>query len=542
MVDDPLIGAQLGNFRLERLLGRGGMATVYYGHDVMLDRPVAIKVVDRRFRDNAAYTDRFLREARSVARWRHEHIIQVYHVGEQEGLHYMVMEYIPGGDLASLLADQRACETLLPVSEVLRIGRAIASALDFAHKQGIVHRDVKPGNVLLADDGRVVLSDFGLVLETNGETTGEMFGSPHYVAPEQARSSGGVVPASDLYALGVILYEMLVGRRPFEDPSPATLALQHLIEPPPSPRQLNPNLNQATEVVLLRALEKEPAARYPSAAALMDALEVALLGGDLAPDEGPAPLRVDVDAAELAAWSEPAPTAFVRSPLAAQASTDTLPRAPAGLRVQPNRRRSLSPWLLLIPAALLFLILVAAAYALLPGDTSGGEATSPAETPTAAEGGGQAPATPSSGDEGDEEDEAPVVAPPAGRAVQLYYDENTFYAANPNAGDVEVARLAFAALAADGSPTQYAFSGESWAAYYPFIQPGHCDRLHVVNTAIQLESAACAGLNAWMTPAAGEDVVFWRAREGVAEFAVLWDGVEVGRCPVSAGSCEVAIP
>src|SRR5690606_31373175 len=112
MVDDPLIGAQLGNFRLERLLGRGGMATVYYGHDVMLDRPVAIKVVDRRFRDNAAYTDRFLREARSVARWRHEHIIQVYHVGEQEGLHYMVMEYIPGGDLASLLADQRACETL----------------------------------------------------------------------------------------------------------------------------------------------------------------------------------------------------------------------------------------------------------------------------------------------------------------------------------------------------------------------------------------------------------------------------------------------
>lgn len=538
MVDDPLIGAQLGNFRLERLLGRGGMAAVYYGHDVMLDRPVAIKVVDRRFRDNDAYTERFLREARSVARWRHEHIIQVYHVGEQEGLHYMVMEHIPGGDLASLLADQRACETLLPVQDVLRIGRAIASALDFAHQQGVVHRDVKPGNVLLADDGRVVLSDFGLVLETTGETSGEMFGSPHYVAPEQARSSAGAVPASDLYALGVILYEMLVGRRPFEDPSPATLALQHLMEPPPSPRQLNPGLNHATAAVLLRALEKEPAARYPTAAALMDALKVALLGGDLAPDEGPAPLRVDVDAAEPSVWSQPAPTTFVQSPLAAQAPTDTLPRAPAGLRQPPIRRRSPSPWLLLLPAALLLFILAAAAYALWPDDRPEAAATRPVEEPTASEGGGQAPATPP----GDEGDEPPVVAPPSGRAVQLFYDENTFYAANPNAAELEVGRLGFAALAADGSSTQYAFSGERWAAYYPLIQPGYCDRLHIVNTEIQLQPATCAGLNAWMTPAAGEDVVFWRAREGVAEFAVLWDGVEVARCAVSAASCEVTIP
>lgn len=539
MVDDPLIGAQLGNFRLERLLGRGGMAAVYYGHDMMLDRPVAIKIVDRRFRDNDAYTERFLREARAVARWRHENIIQVYHVGEQNGLHYMVMEYIGGGDLASLLAEQQACETLLPVGDVLRIGRAIASALDFAHRQGIIHRDVKPGNVLLADDGRVVLSDFGLVLETAGETTGEMFGSPHYIAPEQARSSGGAAPASDLYSLGVILYEMLAGRRPFEDPSPATLALQHLMEPPPLPRQLNPSLNHATEVVLLRALEKEPAARYPSASALMDALEVALLGEELALDDGPAPLRVDVDAAEPAAWSQPVPSTVVQSRRAGPAPADTLPRPPAGLPQPGTRRRPFSPWLLLFPAALLLLILAAALYTFLPDETPGAAATRAPGAPTAAEGGGQAPATPAGGEEGDE---APVAAPPAGRSVQLFYDDDTFYTANPNAGDLEVSRLGFAALDAAGSPTQYTFSGERWAAYYPFIQPGYCDRLHIVNTALQLEPAACGGLNAWMTPAANEDVVFWRAREGITEFAVLWDGVEAGRCAIAAGSCEVAIP
>jgi serine/threonine protein kinase len=540
MVDDPLIGAQLGNFRVERLLGRGGMAAVYYGHDVMLDRPVAIKVVDRRYRDNDAYTARFLREARAVARWRHEHIIQVYHVGEQEGLHYMVMEYIAGGDLASLLAEQRACETLLPVGEILRIGRALASALDFAHRQGVIHRDVKPGNVLLAEDGRVVLSDFGLVVEVTGETSGEIFGSPHYVAPEQARSSGGALPASDLYALGVILYEMLVGRRPFEDPSAATLALQHVLELPPLPRLLNPSLNHATEVVLLRALDKVPGARYPSAAALLHALEVALVGGEVPLEDGPQPLRVDLDTAEEAVWSQPLPSALVETPLAPASPSDTLPRRPEGypqaFPQRPAQRRSLAPWLAL-PAVLLLVAAVLLAYAFLGDDTPGRTEPEVEQPPPATtEAGEPRPATLPAGDED------VVVAPPPARPVQLFYDDNTFYAANTNAGELEVGFLSFAALASDGSPAPYSFSGERWAVYYPVIMPGYCDRLHVVNTQIQMEPEACAGFNAWMTPDASEDIVFWRAREGVTEFAVFWDGAEVGRCAIGAGSCEVAIP
>jgi hypothetical protein len=168
-----------------------------------------------------------------------------------------------------------------------------------------------------------------------------------------------------------------------------------------------------------------------------------------------------------------------------------------------------------------------------------------AQEPTAVEGGGEIPATSPAvdgGSEGDEGDEQNVAAPPAARRVQLFYDDTTFYAANPNADELEIASLSFATLAGDGSATSYAFSGESWAAYYPFVQPGYCDRLHIVNTPIVMEPAACAGFNAWMTPAAGEDIVFWRAREGVEEFAVYWDGIEVGRCAIAAGSCEAPIP
>ena len=252
------------------------MATVYHGWDENLHRPVALKVIDARYRDNPAYAERFLHEARAVATWRHDNILQVFYAGQSDDLYYFAMEYVDGPDLSRLMKQYADAGELLPHGDVLKIGRAVASALDYAHSQGIIHRDVKPSNVMVAKDGRVALADFGLALNAQQGSFGSTFGTPHYIAPEQARSSALAVPQSDLYALGVILYEMLTGSVPFDDPSPTALAVQHLTQPPPPPRQINPDLNTATEAVLLKALSKQPEDRYQTGAALMEALATAL--------------------------------------------------------------------------------------------------------------------------------------------------------------------------------------------------------------------------------------------------------------------------
>jgi serine/threonine protein kinase len=276
MTDDPLIGRRLANFRIERLIGHGGMAQVYYGQDVTLHRPVAIKVIDARYRGSESYAERFVREARTVATWRHENIMQVHYADVQEGIYYFVMEYIDGPDLAHLLSQYADDGELMPQEDVLRIGWAVADALDYAHKRGVIHRDVKPSNVMVASDSRVVLADFGLAMDVQQGTMGEVFGTPHYIAPEQARRSADAIPQSDLYALGVVLYEMLTGAVPFDDPSPASLALQHLTLPPPPPCDINPALGVETERVLLKALSKSPDERYQTGVDLMRALEASL--------------------------------------------------------------------------------------------------------------------------------------------------------------------------------------------------------------------------------------------------------------------------
>jgi serine/threonine protein kinase len=275
-LNDPLIGRQLANFRVERVLGRGGMAQVYYGRDVKLQRPVAVKVIDASFRGNPAYARRFVQEARTVATWRHENIVQIYYADNEGDLYYFVMEYLDGLDLATLLARYLRGGELMPHADVLRIGRAIASAVDYAHQKGVVHRDIKPSNVMVTTDDRVVLMDFGLALDSHQGTMGEVFGTPHYIAPEQARNSSNAIAQSDIYSFGVVLYEMLTGSVPYDDPSPTAVALQHLTLPLPSPRERNPALNVETEAVLVKALSKEPTARYQKAYEVIDALEKAL--------------------------------------------------------------------------------------------------------------------------------------------------------------------------------------------------------------------------------------------------------------------------
>jgi len=273
MTADRLLGQQLANFRLDRLLGQGNMGQVYYGWDVKLKRPVAVKVIEARLRGHAAYAQRFVREAQAVATWRHENIAQVYYADEQDDLYYFVMEFLDGLDLSQLLSAYASQGELMPQADVLSIGRAVASALDYAHKKGVIHRDVKPSNVMVTRDDRVVLSDFGLAMDMQQGSQGEVFGTAQYIAPEQARRSSDAVPQSDLYSLGVMLYEMLTGAVPFDDPSPTVVALQHITQSPPPPRQLNPDLSAEAEAVLLKALAKTPAERYDAGAALIAALE-----------------------------------------------------------------------------------------------------------------------------------------------------------------------------------------------------------------------------------------------------------------------------
>jgi serine/threonine protein kinase len=338
-MSESLIGSQLAGYRIERVLGRGGMAAIYFAWDTLNNRPVALKVMDERYRGTPAYVERFIHEAQAIATWNHPNIVSVYDAGEQGGIYFYAMEFIRGLDLAQLLRQYLDAGQLLPYKEVVRIGWAVASALDFAHAQGIIHRDVKPSNVLISVDGRVLLSDFGLVMDISRGTLGETFGSPHYIAPEQARSSAGAVPQSDLYALAVMLYEMLTGALPFDDPSPTTLALLHLNQEPPRPRALNPRLNAAVESVLLRGLRKRPEERFATGREMMQALQGSL-AAELQDPQAAQPLPVLPSTEQFReerrqpqpgatavypAGSMPAPVASIPRPAEPRATVDGAP-------------------------------------------------------------------------------------------------------------------------------------------------------------------------------------------------------------------------
>ncbi len=282
LTDDPLIGRQLGDYRVVDILGRGGMAHVYRGYDANLQRYAAVKVIDANLlakENEDEYRQRFQREARSIARLSHPNIVGIYQFGEVGPLYYMAMAFIEGRDLGQILKEHAVNGTMMAPLEILQIIRDIAEALDYAHAGGVIHRDIKPSNIMVAVDNRAILTDFGLALSVPEGSIGNTFGSAHYIAPEQAISSANAVAQSDLYSLGVVLYQMLTGKVPFDDPSAMSVALKHLSDPPPSPRILNPTLSIAVEKVVLKALEKEPSKRYQNGESMAAALEEALISG-----------------------------------------------------------------------------------------------------------------------------------------------------------------------------------------------------------------------------------------------------------------------
>jgi serine/threonine-protein kinase len=308
-----LIGATLGGYAVQALIGSGGMASVYRGLDTQLQRPVAIKVLAPQTAATPGFTDRFRQEARLIANLRHPNIVQVYAFGEEHGLMYMVQELLPGPTLEQHLTAAVYAGQPLAATEIVQIISQLAAALDEAHAAGIIHRDVKPANALWNASGSLVLTDFGIAKALVGATTktqvGLVMGTPAYMAPEQGQGFE-LTPASDVYSLGVILYELLAGKVPFVAPTPLAVVLQHIQDAPPPIRVLRPDLPPAVEVVVLQALAKDPQQRFVSAGALATALQKA--------------------------WSQPVasiynmPTHVMAAPVAPSRPAATPPTAPSG--------------------------------------------------------------------------------------------------------------------------------------------------------------------------------------------------------------------
>lgn len=257
---------------LERV-GGGGMADVYRAHDKLLDRSVAVKILRSQFTNDEEFVSRFRREAQAAARLSHHNIVNIYDVGRDDDIYYIVMEYISGETLKERIQKEK----LLPVEGAVRIALEIAEALEHAHQSGLIHCDIKPHNILTTRSGRIKVTDFGIARAVTSATmtqTGAIIGSVHYFSPEQAKGSA-VGAKSDIYSLGVVFYEMLTGIVPFQGETPISIALKHLQEEPKPPREYNPDLPPLLEAIVLKAMAKDPDMRYSDIGEMITDLRMA---------------------------------------------------------------------------------------------------------------------------------------------------------------------------------------------------------------------------------------------------------------------------
>jgi eukaryotic-like serine/threonine-protein kinase len=273
-----------GRYRVDRAIGRGGMAMVYRGYDQLLDRDVAIKVLGMMAANATGTREEFLREARASAALAHPNIVSVYDAGVHSGERYIVMEFVPGGSVAELI------ETSAPLSphRTVEIGAQIADALDYGHQHGVIHCDVKPQNVLLDERGRPKLVDFGIArtIAATGALTETVTGTAGYIAPEQLIGEK-VDGRADIYALGSVLYEMLCGDLPFDSTNLAALATQRLVRPPVPLRSRNPSVPRPLAECVMRAIEREPTDRFPTAASFSRSLSLSLTESGTPPPARP---------------------------------------------------------------------------------------------------------------------------------------------------------------------------------------------------------------------------------------------------------------
>ncbi len=269
VADNTLVDSR---YLIVRRIGSGGMADVYCAEDTHLGRQVALKVLHRRFAQDQEFVERFRREASAAAGLQHPNVVGVFDRGKHDGTYYIAMEHLPGRTLKEIVT----AEAPLPQEQVVDLGTQILQAAGFAHRHGVIHRDFKPHNVIVDDHGGAKVTDFGIARAGASEMTetGSIMGTAQYLSPEQAQGHA-VTAASDLYSIGVMLYEMLAGRLPFEGDSAVSIALKHLSEPPVPISQLRPDVNPAVESVVMAALAKDPAHRWQSADDFAEALQAA---------------------------------------------------------------------------------------------------------------------------------------------------------------------------------------------------------------------------------------------------------------------------
>lgn len=425
-------GETVGAYRIIEQLGQGGMATVYKAYHPALDRYVALKVLHPAFREDASFLMRFQREAKVIAKLEHPHIVPIYDYAEHQAQPYLVMKFIEGETLKARLA-----RGPLAPDEAVRILQAVGAALSHAHHQGILHRDIKPSNVLITPAGEVFLADFGLArIAELGATTlsaDMLLGTPHYISPEQGQGRRDLDAGTDIYSLGVVMYEIVVGRVPFTADTPFSIVHDHIFKPLPLPRTVNPRVPEAVERVLLKALAKERADRYADVDGLVTAFVESVHGGSTALKAGPA-------------------TTIKGKPRGAPAGVP----APAPAAGKPGARRT--PWWvwLLVASGLCLCLSVAA---LLISANRGGDAT-----PTAAPAATAAAILPGATVPKPTEDASPS------REAAKYFEEGLRLL---EAGDRPGAIAAFdksRAAAADKAPLYLRLAAEKLEARQEWVQ------------------------------------------------------------------------
>jgi len=340
-VAEDLVGRRIGKYELSERIGRGGMAEVYKAYHAALDRYVALKVLHPFLGEDPEFKDRFEREARNVAQLRQPNIVQVYDFEHDESrdLYYMVMEYIDGPTLRTYLMQKRFREEEIDIDEALRITRSVAHALDYAHQRGMIHRDIKPANIMIDYDGRVVLTDFGIARIVSGPhmtASGSMVGTPTYMSPEQGLGQAGD-HRSDIYSLGVVLFQLVTGTVPYNADTPIAVVLKHVNDPLPPPNSLNPSIPEGVERIIYRALAKSPDERFQDVQEMLSALNDLSAAARLSiPQHGELPAATAETAiSSSTVVGQDAPRPWTKSSRASQTQVE-------------GRRRGCLTWLLVL--------------------------------------------------------------------------------------------------------------------------------------------------------------------------------------------------
>ncbi len=474
-----MTGKTLGKYRIVERLGRGGMAEVYKAYQPGLDRYVAIKLMHGYLAEDPDFVGRFQREAKAIAALHHPHIVQMHDFDIESDVYYMVQEYVEGGTLKTKLQEAKVQRQTIPIQETVRILVAICDAVDYAHQQGRIHRDIKPDNILFDARNRPVLTDFGIASIIGGTrftATGAMVGTPAYMSPEQGKGYPGD-ERSDVYSLGVVLYEMVTGHIPFDADTPFAVVLKHVNEPLPMPRVLNPDVPYGVERVILKALAKDPADRYQRATDLSQALQEALQEETAPAWNVPPVLEPAVPVIETLPAVPPAPVVDTALPVQPTAVTPPPAQAAQPEAIPAAAKKKRPAWLWVAGALVGVMLLICCTLGglsvlrrireqrALKQDTTPPAVTTPISK--------------------DLTRQAVVAATPPGKDAQSLLQEGFVTLDDECVGDVDRALELFEQSIAQAPNVAHAYAGQAFAL---FCQGYNNPALDSVNHALELDA------------------------------------------------------